>query len=221
MKRKAIKISPIILASAMALSASASAFAGEYRVKKGDCLWKIANELDTTWRVLADMNSLSNPDLIFPDQILQVPGSETVVKAVQETAAEETVEIVAEAQNEAAAELASLDVKDIAMTGTKLEPDFSADVTEYTVNVQDDIYGVKITPTAAEGASVYIDGEEIAKGESYIAALDQSVEGYGKDYSVDCVIKAVSGDDEKDYTVHIVRENAADVYAPFHRTHIC
>ena len=101
------------------------------------------------------------------------------------------------------------------MTGTALEPEFAPDVTSYTVNVQDDIYGVKVTPTAEEGAVITVDGNELDENGSYIVKLDQSIEGYGKDYSVDAVVKVVKGDAEKEYKIHIVRENAASTYALF------
>lgn len=43
-----------------------------YKVKSGDNLTKIAAQYGTTWRKIADTNKLSNPNLIFPDQILNI-----------------------------------------------------------------------------------------------------------------------------------------------------
>lgn len=54
-----------------------------YTVKRGDTLSEIANQYGTTVQELVDINNLSNPNLIFPGQILRVstnstmPGSET------------------------------------------------------------------------------------------------------------------------------------------------
>jgi len=45
-----------------------------YVVKAGDTLGAIAARFGTTWQVLAQLNHLSDPDLIFPDQQLVLPG---------------------------------------------------------------------------------------------------------------------------------------------------
>ena len=45
----------------------------KYVVKAGDVLWKIARSFDTTWEKLAEFNSLKNPHLIFPGQVILVP----------------------------------------------------------------------------------------------------------------------------------------------------
>lgn len=65
MKRNVRKASSFILAAVMTVGAASAAFAGEYKVQKGDCLAKIAPKYGTTWQVLADMNKLANPNLIF------------------------------------------------------------------------------------------------------------------------------------------------------------
>ncbi len=44
-----------------------------YSVKKGDTLWGIAISHGTTVEVLAALNGLKNPDLIFPGQTLRLP----------------------------------------------------------------------------------------------------------------------------------------------------
>ena len=41
--------------------------------KKGDTLWGIAVSHGTTVEVLAALNGLKNPDLIFPGQTLRLP----------------------------------------------------------------------------------------------------------------------------------------------------
>ena len=228
MKRNFLKASSLLIAAAL-LTQTATVFAGEYTVQKGDCLGKIAPKYNTVWQKLAEMNELKNPDLIFPGQVLKVPDLATdevkeepaeeipateIEKPAEQTPTTETP-AVEETVPEVTAELTSLGVADISMTGTKLEPDFSADVTEYTVNVQDDIYGVKVTPTAEEGAVITVDGNALSEDGSYIVPLEQTYESYGIDYSVDSVIKVVNGDAEKEYKIHIVRDNAADVYALF------
>ncbi|WMM24300.1 5'-nucleotidase C-terminal domain-containing protein [Tissierella sp. MB52-C2] len=45
----------------------------KYTVKSGDVLWRIAKEFNTTWQELAKFNSLKNPNLIFPNQVILVP----------------------------------------------------------------------------------------------------------------------------------------------------
>ena len=44
-----------------------------YIVQKGDVLSRLAVEFDTTTRTLADMNNLSNPDVLYEGQELRVP----------------------------------------------------------------------------------------------------------------------------------------------------
>jgi len=45
----------------------------EYVVVKGDNLYRIGLKYETTWQFLAEYNKLSNPHLIFPNQIINVP----------------------------------------------------------------------------------------------------------------------------------------------------
>ncbi|MGM0397320.1 MAG: 5'-nucleotidase C-terminal domain-containing protein [Bacillota bacterium] len=44
-----------------------------YVVKPGDWLAKIGRAYGVDWRVLAEYNSLANPDLIFPGQVINIP----------------------------------------------------------------------------------------------------------------------------------------------------
>jgi len=46
---------------------------GTYTVMSGDVLWKIAQTYGTTYQVLAEMNNIANPHLIFPGQMFKVP----------------------------------------------------------------------------------------------------------------------------------------------------
>ena len=45
----------------------------EYTVKPNDTLSDIANKYNTTWQYLAQINNLSNPNLIYPGQKLTIP----------------------------------------------------------------------------------------------------------------------------------------------------
>lgn len=49
--------------------------AGSYTVRPGDTLWAIAARFGTTVSALAKLNNLTNPDLIYPGQVLLLPGS--------------------------------------------------------------------------------------------------------------------------------------------------
>lgn len=67
------------LAPATHLWASSPSAAGPehsatYVVREGDCLYTIARRFGTTVRALAQANDLIDPDLIYPGQILTIPG---------------------------------------------------------------------------------------------------------------------------------------------------
>lgn len=230
MKKRFKGIAAITMASVVTLSIASSALAGQYKVVKGDCLCKIAPKFKTTWQTLADMNKLANPNLIFPGQILNVPDvkpektSKTTpaVKAPTTTVKKTIPAIPATPATPAKtvtpvekAELTGLGVKDISMTGVKLVPDFSPEVTEYTLNVQDDIYGVMVTPQAENGEVITVDGTEVKSGEGKVVQLAQDYDHYGVDYSVKTEIKVVKGNAENTYKITINRANAKDAYALF------
>ena len=46
---------------------------GTYTVVEGDVLWKIADKYDTSYEKLAEINDLSNPNMIYIGQVLNVP----------------------------------------------------------------------------------------------------------------------------------------------------
>lgn len=48
--------------------------ANTYTVKKGDTLSGIASQFGTTSRVLANLNNIQNPNLIYPGQVIVLPG---------------------------------------------------------------------------------------------------------------------------------------------------
>jgi hypothetical protein len=62
----------ILLSVIMVFTFSAgTAFALDYTVKSGDSLWKIAKEYNLPLTKLIEMNSIQNPNLIFPGQVLK------------------------------------------------------------------------------------------------------------------------------------------------------
>ena len=46
-----------------------------YVVKKGDSIYKIAKRYGTTMQAIILGNNLRNPDLIYPGQVLFIPGA--------------------------------------------------------------------------------------------------------------------------------------------------
>ncbi len=46
---------------------------GIYVVVKGDMLWRIAENYNTTWKKLVELNDIENPDLIYPGIKLNIP----------------------------------------------------------------------------------------------------------------------------------------------------
>ncbi|KAF0195030.1 MAG: 5'-nucleotidase [Bacillota bacterium] len=46
-----------------------------YIVQPGDVLWRIARQHGTTWQVLQQFNSIKNPNLIYPKQVILIPAS--------------------------------------------------------------------------------------------------------------------------------------------------
>ena len=47
---------------------------GSYTVQRGDTLWSIARRFGTTVGRLASLNGIQNPSLIYPGQVLRLPG---------------------------------------------------------------------------------------------------------------------------------------------------
>ena len=200
MKKTVKRIMTAALSVIMVLSLAPAAMAGEYVVQKGDYLSKIAPKYNTTWHHLAEINALANPNLIFPNQVLKVPDLE-----VQKPVAPEVIDAVG---------LVGLKVTDITLTNS-ITPAFSQDVTEYTMNVQSDIYGVKVFPVVSEGAVVTVNGEAVDGANGIVVPLMQTSEYYGVDYSLDIEILVTVDGETSAYNVSVVRENAADTYALF------
>ena len=78
-----IKKGKVFIASALVLTMLVSiCSAASYTVKKGDNLWKIAQKNDVTVEDIVDANpSIKDPNLIYVDQVLEIPGGESSAPA--------------------------------------------------------------------------------------------------------------------------------------------
>ena len=54
-----------------------------YIVKSGDTLSGIATKYGTTYQALAEYNGISNPNLIYPGQVIKIPGGQAKTYTVQ------------------------------------------------------------------------------------------------------------------------------------------
>ncbi len=98
-----------------------TAFAGDYTVKSGDVLWKIAKDLNIPMEKLIQINNLQNPNLIYAGQILKTADSGSTAPTA--TVAEPTAAA-------ADKETASTPVKEAAKAKPKMiEP--KSDIDEY------------------------------------------------------------------------------------------
>ena len=61
------------------LPAATDTTSGTYTVVKGDSLFKIAKRYNTTVSDLVKLNNIKNADLIYPGQMLKIPGTTTTV----------------------------------------------------------------------------------------------------------------------------------------------
>ena len=228
MKHNFKKAASAFIAAAMVLGSVQSAFAGKYVVQKGDYLSKIAPKYQTTWQKLAEMNKLKNPNLIFPNQVLQVPDIEKTAKPVVKTEEPKKEEAKPEVKQKTV-QLKKLDVT--TMDSKAITPVFSPDVKEYSVTVQSDIYGVLLNAEAEEGVEITVtaaitpaayggkDKKEplvIEKGDKgYIIPLTQTYEGYDSVFVQTATIDVVKGEEKATYTLKITRECDSDIYALF------
>jgi len=71
--------------------AAASQAERQYTVVRGDTLWAIANRLDTSVEALKRANNLQG-DVIFPNQVLVIPGTGVTVQAAAESRVDEPVD---------------------------------------------------------------------------------------------------------------------------------
>ena len=174
------------------------------------------------------MNKLANPNLIFPDQVLQVPDTgskeaakpaETVKPAEEEKKETVPAEVITPAETteakEVKAELTGLKVDDITLTENAITPEFAPETKEYTMNVQSDIYAVKITPEAPEGVTVTVAGEEVKAGDSAVVKLSQEYADYDVELVTDVEITVTAGEETNTYKVTVVRACDTDTYNLF------
>lgn len=69
----------ILLVTALIFGSFGFSFgANSYTVQAGDVLWKIAEQYNTTYQELAEYNKIKNPNLIYVNQVIQIPDSTAV-----------------------------------------------------------------------------------------------------------------------------------------------
>jgi len=67
------KMMSVLLLLCLMVSMCTAVYADDYyEVKTGDVLWKVAEKHNTSWRELAEMNKLQDPNMIYPGQKLKV-----------------------------------------------------------------------------------------------------------------------------------------------------
>lgn len=82
--KKIVSLCAAALLISAALSAPASA-ALSHRVVSGDTMWKIASRYQVGTRELIGANpQISNPDLIYPGQVLTIPQEDVSVRAFEQ-----------------------------------------------------------------------------------------------------------------------------------------
>lgn len=101
---------------------SASAAQAEptsYAVKSGDTLSAISDKFNLDWRVVAQQNNISNPDLIRPGQVLSLNAAATPIEAPQRqapAAVENAAPVAAAGLNNGSLTLSAQDVVDLKKT---------------------------------------------------------------------------------------------------------
>jgi LysM repeat protein len=74
-KLRVIKfVSVPVLASFVVLGAAATSFADSYTVQSGNTLSGIAAQYGDSWQQFQAVDHLANPNLIYPGEIIQIPG---------------------------------------------------------------------------------------------------------------------------------------------------
>ncbi len=143
MKKRFISM---ILAASIVLGVSlpAAASQGEYTVKKGDTLWGISQIYNTTFMKLAEINSIENPDVIFPGQVLKTTETAETVETPENTA---QTEVKAEETAKPEQTENTVDVSE----ETKISSDKTTDVfsyidTEFSEQVMDKISSLGDNP---------------------------------------------------------------------------
>lgn len=67
------------IAAGLTLALFVGVFSVDYTVRAGDTLYKIAQDHDVSLSELISLNNISNPNLIYPGQVLKIPGKDTEV----------------------------------------------------------------------------------------------------------------------------------------------
>lgn len=67
------KILVLAMTLVMMMTMTLGVNAAEYRVKSGDVLWRIARDYDTSIEAIVDLNNIANRDLIYVNQLLELP----------------------------------------------------------------------------------------------------------------------------------------------------
>lgn len=111
--------------------------------------------------------------------------------------------------------LSSLAVDDITLTGNGISPAFNPAVTDYSMNVQSDIYGVKVTAVAPAGATVTVDGKAVEADGSAIVKLPDSYGSYDTTLTQKIAVTVTSGSQSKTYTVTVTRACDYSTYSLF------
>ncbi len=121
----------------------------DYVVKAGDTLWAIANKYGTTVSELVKLNDISNPNVIYVGEVLQMPGESSGVETTEYTVkAGDTLWAIANKYGTTVSELVKLnDISNpsVIYVGEVLQmPGESSGVeaTEYTVKAGDTLWGI-------------------------------------------------------------------------------
>ncbi|MBR5467779.1 MAG: cadherin-like beta sandwich domain-containing protein [Firmicutes bacterium] len=187
------KFTTFLMAAVMTMGLTATSFAGTHVVQEGEWLSTIAPKYDTTWQNLAETNKLANPDLIYPDQVLQVPDKGTPAPA--------------------GLALEDLSIYTAVQDGADI--DFAPGVKDYEFGVQSDIYGVKVVATAPEGATLTINGEEAESGVAKVVAIDGSYANYDVVLETPIDVVVEKDGESAEYTINVVRDCDTAAYALF------
>lgn len=73
MPAKLLRLAAVPLAVLFIVLSSSTAFARQYIVRPGDSLWGISRQTGVSLQRLLKANSVANPDLIYPGQMLNIP----------------------------------------------------------------------------------------------------------------------------------------------------
>ncbi|HML36711.1 MAG TPA: amidohydrolase family protein [Bacillota bacterium] len=73
MMKKRMAFSVLLITILVLGSFGFSFGANSYTVQAGDVLWKIAEQYQTTYQELAKFNQIGNPNLIYVNQVIQIP----------------------------------------------------------------------------------------------------------------------------------------------------